>query len=590
MTKLILILSSLLLLISCSSEDSVNTPEIQEVTFSFSQQSRDDLNSSTSNQLNSTIKLSGEGSSFLSSENNENLEPFALIISILNSENDVILNNQELLLSSTDGVNFISEPVDLDVGDYSITTFNVINSENQVIFASPFEDSEIAESTNSPLPIPFSVDRNTTENNTPIVTPEVILVLDTDTPEQFGFASFSFDIIERQSLFISATESTNEIISGIAPSYTLTVENSDFTLAGTLEVGTNTLSLPLLINNTEISITLLHDSVSQTQTFIAGQITDYTESNPLVINFVNEVPITTPIPTFTYSSDPNYLSQTFTNTTPNTSSVQWTLPTGTTLINGSLSDEEIEVRFPNSGNFNIGLEVTSVGIDENGDPAQLTGESTREVPIVTSFNEIIEPFIIAGDFENPDDFLIAIDGFGRNDLAKEYWIADGVSTRVLDPRTFEPFIAFPGVDPELERSWFGNNDLFNRISVSFNGRFGKGASWDVSQPDPRTIVQRIDIIPGVDYRITFWYSNDLNVTDISLVGAILKDSVINENQRNMPENIITQESFNETADGFVQASLSFTVVDTDAEAVKLYFNTSENAGDYRLDDISIAID
>ncbi len=593
MHKLILIFGALLLLFSCSSssEDiASNSPELQEVTFSFTPINRVPLTSSSVNQRISNDILTNKNSSLLTSDEN-NIEPFALIISIINSNNEVIISNQQLLLSSADGINFISEPVNLETGNFSITIFNVINSENEIIFAIPAEGSELSDTTNTTLPIPFTVE-NTVGNSPPTVaTPEVISVLNTDTPELFGLASFTFDVVFRQSLFLIATESTNDIINNITSTYTLTVEGSTFSLTGTLDNGLNNLILPVFTDDTEISLTLTHDAVSQTEIITSGQINNYTQENPLVINFVNEVPLTTPpVPTFTYSSIPDYSFQTFVNTTPNTGTAQWTLPIGATVVGGSLTSEEIDVQFPNSGNFEIGLEVTSFGINENGEPVQLTGESTLEVPIVTSLNEIPDPIIIAGDFERPEELFITDEGLGRLDLGKEYWIADGVSTRVFDPRTnsipFELFTAFPGATSN-DIDWFETGS-FNRVRTTSQGRFGTAASWNPG--DQRVAVQYIEVIPGVDYEVSFYYSNDAASTTEALRALILDENVTTEAQLSISSNILAETITTSTSQVYVEERISFTIDSPERNAIKLYFNTTDISADFRLDDITIAID
>lgn len=305
-------------------------------------------------------------------------------------------------------------------------------------------------------------------------------------------------------------------------------------------------------------------------------------------------PLTNPIPEFTYTSNENYSVQTLVNTTPDTASVLWTLNGGATLESGALTDETIQVRFPSSGDYIVNLEVTSAGFDENGNPIDLVSLDADElitIPIITSIADITDvPMIIGGDFERPIDENLSEEGLARtnNDLGKEYWLPDGLSTRVLDPITKEAFAAYPGETSANERTWFASG-LFNRIGITSSGREGNGATWDASEPDPRAIAQYIAIIPGVDYKVSFNYSNDLNSTTESLVGFILDASVVSEIQIT-PDTTIAQELFNEQSTSYTEGSLTFTVTSSNAEAIKLYFNTTTVAGDYRLDDISIAID
>ena len=212
------------------------------------------------------------------------------------------------------------------------------------------------------------------------------------------------------------------------------------------------------------------------------------------------------------------------------------------------------------------------------------------IPIVTSTAGIPEPIILAGEFERPIDAYLSEEGLARtnNDLGKEYWLPDGLSSRVFIPGTQEPFPAYPGETSDNERTWF-DSGLFNRIGITSSGRSGFAATWDANEPDPRAVVQYIKIVPGVDYKVSFYYSNDQNSTTESLLGLILDPSVVKDTQITR-ETTIAQGAFNEQGASFTEGSLTFTVTSSDTEAIKLYFNTTTPAGDYRLDSITMAID
>lgn len=205
MKKLLLFFSLISLLISCSSE-SEETPELRDITFSFSELNRGSLSSSNSNNLTSNSNLlSAQNSSALTS----NEDPFAILITIINSNNEIVINNQLLTLFRFGNDEFVTEAIGLEAGEYEITLFSVINSENRIIYATPVQGSLLAQLVDTPLNIPFSV----TNNNTTLVTPDVITVLDTDSPEQFGFVTFSFNVVGNQT--VTATFAA-EILNGDA--------------------------------------------------------------------------------------------------------------------------------------------------------------------------------------------------------------------------------------------------------------------------------------------------------------------------------------------------------------------------------------
>jgi hypothetical protein len=103
------------------------------------------------------------------------------------------------------GGDFVTDPQMLSPGDYKLTRFLILSSDNVTIYASPLVGSEMAEFVENPLP--FSVTINS-EITTEVV-PEV-LALDDNRPEQFGYTTFSFKAIELLSFNVSTTIADNE--------------------------------------------------------------------------------------------------------------------------------------------------------------------------------------------------------------------------------------------------------------------------------------------------------------------------------------------------------------------------------------------
>jgi hypothetical protein len=90
------------------------------------------------------------------------------------------------------GGDYLSEGLRLNIGDYSLTEFIVLDNDNTILYAAPLQGSELSEFVNKPLPIDFKI--SVTE--APVVRPEVLKVNDTHSPEDFGYVSFGFDVIE----------------------------------------------------------------------------------------------------------------------------------------------------------------------------------------------------------------------------------------------------------------------------------------------------------------------------------------------------------------------------------------------------------
>lgn len=114
----------------------------------------------------------------------------SLLVSIEDSEGGVVCDRKNIQLYKM-GEGFISEPLALEVGEYRLTEFLVLDDQEQVIFATPIEGSEKAYLVDDPLPIEFSVSKDVVTT----VTPEV---LDTEEaiPEDFGYGGFSFEVVE----------------------------------------------------------------------------------------------------------------------------------------------------------------------------------------------------------------------------------------------------------------------------------------------------------------------------------------------------------------------------------------------------------
>jgi alpha-tubulin suppressor-like RCC1 family protein len=112
-----------------------------------------------------------------------------MIISIEQNGNPVH-SQLELTVQNFNG-NFITLPIALTVGNYSLTEFMLLNDSNQVIYATPIEGSPTANLVNDPLPIEFTV----VKDQTITVSPEVIST-ENLTAADFGYASFSFNLVE----------------------------------------------------------------------------------------------------------------------------------------------------------------------------------------------------------------------------------------------------------------------------------------------------------------------------------------------------------------------------------------------------------
>jgi hypothetical protein len=85
---------------------------------------------------------------------------------------------------------FITEPVSFQTGSFVLTAFHVTNSNEEIIYSSPLQNSPLSSYVDDPLPISFSISKE----QTTYLQPEVIEA-DGHTSQDFGYATFGFEIV-----------------------------------------------------------------------------------------------------------------------------------------------------------------------------------------------------------------------------------------------------------------------------------------------------------------------------------------------------------------------------------------------------------
>jgi hypothetical protein len=114
----------------------------------------------------------------------------AVVVTIQDALGNVVYNMKSIPLVSFGG-QYISQPLTLPVGSYHLTQFLAVNSSGTALYATPVEGSAVAYLVSDPLPIDFSIAKNQVSK----LVPEV-LSTETFTPADFGYATFSFDIVD----------------------------------------------------------------------------------------------------------------------------------------------------------------------------------------------------------------------------------------------------------------------------------------------------------------------------------------------------------------------------------------------------------
>jgi len=140
---------------------------------------------------NSKASFSFDLSGIESARIDSNETPTFLIISIKNTENNQLVYNLLKLELFSLGGGFISEEVELFVGQFEVVDFLVTNSENEVIYLTPKSDSEFADLVDSPLPHSFQVAASETTQ----VNLEVIPSNFGDAAD-YGYSVFNFDVVQ----------------------------------------------------------------------------------------------------------------------------------------------------------------------------------------------------------------------------------------------------------------------------------------------------------------------------------------------------------------------------------------------------------
>jgi|GEM_PF-4258531 len=120
----------------------------------------------------------------------ENIKKIFVTIKKLNT-NETIYDLKELILYNMNG-EYITEQLSLNTGAYQITQFFVADNDNNILYAAPVENSPKASFVNDPLPMDFIIEKDQTTN----VLVQVVEVEEGSTPEDFGYVTFSFEIVD----------------------------------------------------------------------------------------------------------------------------------------------------------------------------------------------------------------------------------------------------------------------------------------------------------------------------------------------------------------------------------------------------------
>ena len=117
-------------------------------------------------------------------------EVTALIVTIEDADQNIIHNRTKIDLINMNG-NFITLPIELKAGAYKLIEYFVVDASGNALFAAPKTNSEAAHVVGKPLPIEVILEKDKVTK----IKPEILSTKDLK-PEDFGYSSFSFEVVE----------------------------------------------------------------------------------------------------------------------------------------------------------------------------------------------------------------------------------------------------------------------------------------------------------------------------------------------------------------------------------------------------------
>ncbi len=250
-----LVLSGLLLLFSCNPEmENVKDDQIGKVNFSLS----------------------------LSNDNGQSRQVLAipagsyLQISIETLEGEPVLDDESIEILSFNG-NYVSKPLQLNVGEYILTEFMVISPDDEVLYATPMSGSRMAYLVGNDLPLHFEI-----EENSSIQLPLEVINVSLLLPEDIGYVSFPFTVIDFFFLSVFKLDSKGSSLT-YAKGYV--IQNDDTIKSFTAKPEINTVALSN-IGNEEFTLVLIKNGFAKySETFTIESLLDTHENGLLNIHF-----------------------------------------------------------------------------------------------------------------------------------------------------------------------------------------------------------------------------------------------------------------------------------------------------------------
>lgn len=208
--------------------------------------------------------------------------PLSILLTIKNSAGVIVHEKKQLNLFKF-GEEYLSEPIALAVGNFELNEFIVLNEDNEAIYATPLKNSALAYLVESPLPMNFTISKDETVK---IIPP--VIECDGYTPADFGYNTFSFEVVKTFSFLIGVLAYDNSTENFELTTSHITIKSDNETLFNSnLEAKTNLVRLQ--DKDGQYLLTVSKENYLPYQkSFSATELKLYLQT-PLVVTLLNEI-------------------------------------------------------------------------------------------------------------------------------------------------------------------------------------------------------------------------------------------------------------------------------------------------------------
>jgi hypothetical protein len=226
-------------------------------------------------EVNFSFSKSENSSEGLKSANNKE-DAIAVIVTIKDLAGKIVYDKKRLDLYNFNG-DFISQSISLEIGDFQLTEFLVIDENNETIYTTPLEGSKYDYLVTDPLPIDFYVNK---DNVTKIV-PEVLSTSCICPAEDFGYSSFDFNVIEPL-CFLMNVQVYNETTANweLTDAYVFVGGDSETIYSGAIEAKTDSVKVNDGFTEYKVSV-YKNDFISKDTVLSKSELLTYS-SKPLI--------------------------------------------------------------------------------------------------------------------------------------------------------------------------------------------------------------------------------------------------------------------------------------------------------------------